>query len=72
MDPTHSPAAALRTALELFETGVEIKRESLKREYPEATDSEIDERLRQWLHYRPGAEQGDCPGRVVDLGAKRA
>jgi len=29
-------------------------------------DREIDARLREWLHHRPGAEFGDCPGRPLD------
>lgn len=45
-------------------------RQNLRREHPEANEDDIDRRLRQWLHERPGAESGDCPGRPVDLTAK--
>ena len=59
--------AAFRTTLDLFEAGVAMKRQSLRRSHPDATDEEIEQRLRQWLHERPGAEYGDSPGRRVDL-----
>ena len=60
-------AEAFRTTLDLFETGVAMKRQSLRRSYPHAGDEEIEQRLQQWLLDRPGAEHGDCPGRRVDL-----
>ena len=60
-------AAAFRTTLDLFEAGVAMKRQSLRRSHPDATDEEIERRLRHWLHERPGAEYGDSPGRRVDL-----
>ena len=60
-------AAAFRTTLDLFETGVAMKRQSLRRSHPDATEEEIERRLRRWLHERPGAEYGDSPGRRVDL-----
>ena len=68
---TTSSGEALRTAMDLFETGVEIMRQKLRREHPDASDHELAERLRAWLHHRPGAETGDGPGRVVELGTDR-
>jgi len=62
-----TPAEKLRQALELFEVGVRLMRQNLVRSHPEATPREIDEMLTRWLHERPGAEHGDCPGRVVEL-----
>jgi len=62
-----SVAAAFRTTLDLFETGVAMKRQSLRRSHPRASDEEIELRLQQWLLERPGAEHGDSPGRRVDL-----
>lgn len=44
-----------------------MKRQSLRRSNPEASDEEIEQRLQQWLLDRPGAEHGDSPGRRVDL-----
>lgn len=71
MSGVSSSGEALRSAVDLFEIGLEIRRQNLRREYPEATEEELDERLRRWLHHRPGAELGDCPGRVVDVGSER-
>lgn len=68
MASTISPvAAAFRTTLDLFETGLGLMRQNLRRERPEATEQEIERRLRQWLQDRPGAESGDSPGRRVDV-----
>jgi hypothetical protein len=60
-----SPAAAFQAALDLFETGVRMMRQNLRRQYPDATDAQIEQRLGAWLRARPGAEFGDCPGRVT-------
>jgi hypothetical protein len=49
-----------RTALELFEVGVAIMRQNLRRRYPHANPEEIEARLRTWLRTRPGAESGDA------------
>jgi hypothetical protein len=57
---------SLRSTLDLFEAGVELMRQNLRRADPEATDAEIDRRLQSWLRHRPGAEAGDCPGRPID------
>lgn len=54
-----------RTALDLFEAGVEMMRQNLRRRFPEADEKEISARLAQWLRERPGAEYGDCVGRPV-------
>ena len=64
---TADVAAAFRTTVDLFETGVAMKRQSLRRSHPDASEEEIERRLRHWLHERPGAEHGDSPGRRVDL-----
>lgn len=60
-------AARLRLAIELFEDGVELMRQNVRRRHPDADDEEIERRLVAWLHTRPGAEHGDCPGRPVSL-----
>jgi hypothetical protein len=62
-----SPADAFRTALDLFETGVDIMRQNLRRGHPGANDEEIERLLHDWLLDRPGAESGDCSGIRVDL-----
>lgn len=61
---------AFRTTLDLFDTGLDLMRQNLRRAHPEASDEEIDRLLRRWLHERPGAEFGDCPGRPVDVSAR--
>jgi hypothetical protein len=42
-------ADRLRAALAMFETGVEIKRQTLRRENPGLTELETEARLRAWL-----------------------
>ena len=58
-------AEKLRLALVMSSEGFEMKREQLRRRFPEADDDEIDRRLRAWLQERPGAEHGDGVGRPV-------
>ena len=62
---------AFRTTLDLFNTGLDLMRQNLRRQHPEAPEDVIDRRLSQWLLERPGAELGDAPGRAVDLDARR-
>jgi hypothetical protein len=61
-----TPSEKLRIALELFESGVAMMRETLKREHPNESDAQIDERLRQRVRHRPGAEDSDSVGRRID------
>ncbi|HUP65241.1 MAG TPA: hypothetical protein VM557_08170 [Thermoanaerobaculia bacterium] len=64
----HEAAARnLRLALELFEAGEQLKRQSIRRMNPDATDAEIEEKIVEWLRDRPGALHGDCPGRTITL-----
>jgi hypothetical protein len=58
-------AARLRLALAMFEDGVALQRQNLRRADPDASDGEIQRRLDAWLHERPGAEHGDGVGRPV-------
>ena len=48
-------------AVDLWETGVVLQRQRLRRLHPEATSEEIETRLNQWLQERPGAAEGDGP-----------
>jgi Rv0078B-related antitoxin len=68
--PSSFAIDTFRATLDLFETGIRLMRQNLRRDDPEATEQELDRRLRQWLHDRPGAESGDCPGRPVDVGSR--
>ncbi len=52
----------MRLAFDLYESAVEMTRLNLRRRYPDAADDEIDRRLTEWLHTRPGAEHGDASG----------
>jgi hypothetical protein len=56
-------AARLRMALGLFETGVEMMRQKIRRDHPALGDHEVEARLGSWLRERPGAEFGDAVGR---------
>ncbi|HUF25231.1 MAG TPA: hypothetical protein VMN81_13950 [Vicinamibacterales bacterium] len=70
---TVSPVAdALRGTLDLFQTGIELMRQNLRRRYPEESEEDIAQRLGEWLRDRPGAESGDSPGRRIDLGGRSA
>lgn len=55
-------AARLEMALEMFEDGVLIMRENIRRRYPDASSAEVEDRLATWLAERPGAELGDGDG----------
>lgn len=55
----------LLATFELFEAGVDLMRQRLRRQHPDETAEEIERRLNAWLQERPGAEHGDAPGRVV-------
>jgi len=58
-----APDAKLRLALSLFESGVALMRQNLRRHHPEDSDARIEELLVAWLRTRPGAEHGDAAGR---------
>lgn len=47
---------------ELFDAGVALMRQNVRRRHPDASDAGLEERLTQWLHHRPGAEFGDSAG----------
>jgi len=69
---TRSIADAFRTTLDLFDAGLDLMRQNLRRSHPAASDEQIQMLLQQWLLERPGAESGDCPGRAIDLSARFA
>jgi hypothetical protein len=64
-DARDQAAARLRVALEMFETGVQMMRQNLRRNHPTLSDAEIEARVTAWLWERPGAEFGDAIGRRV-------
>jgi hypothetical protein len=67
MSDTSALMNRLRTALGLFDSGVSLMRQNLRRRHPDANDQEIDRLLRAWLTHRPGAEHGDGDGTRVTL-----
>jgi hypothetical protein len=58
-------AEKLRLSLAMSEDGFNMKRQQLRRRFPEADEPEIDRLFREWLQERPGAEHGDGIGRLV-------
>jgi len=67
-----SAVDAFRATLDLFQTGIDVMRQNLRRRHPEAADGEIEQLVHEWLLERPGAEAGDCAGRPVDVSARLA
>jgi hypothetical protein len=61
----HEWVARLHVAFDLFEAGVDLYRQNLRRADPAATAEEIERRVGAWLRERPGAEWGDAWGRRV-------
>ncbi|HXW04050.1 MAG TPA: hypothetical protein VD833_02375 [Vicinamibacterales bacterium] len=61
---------AFRSTLDLFQTGVDLMRQNLRRQHPEAGEEEIERLLRAWLLERPGAESGDSSGHAIDVTAR--
>jgi Rv0078B-related antitoxin len=73
MRNTPSPLAdAFRTTLELFDVGLDLMRQNLRRSHPQAGGAEIERLLDEWLRERPGAELGDSSGRPVDMTTRLA
>ena len=67
-----SPAEKLHLALDLFDSGVDLMRQNLRRRHPKDPDAEIEARIVRWLRTRPGAEHGDAVGRPRTLGEPAA
>ncbi len=61
-----TPAEKMRATFDLFTAGVRLMEQNLRRKHPGASDEEIRERVGAWLQERPGAEFGDCEGRLVE------
>lgn len=51
--------------MELYDLAEAMVRQRLRRESPDASDAEIEAGVSAWRLSSPGAEHGDCPGRVV-------
>ncbi len=66
MASSYEARGALSVTFDLFETGVRLMRQNLRRQHPGVSDEDIDRLLGAWLRHRPGAEAGDATGRPVD------
>jgi hypothetical protein len=44
-----APAEKLQQALDTMLAGIRLKRSSLRRQFPEASETEVDHRLAEWL-----------------------
>lgn len=65
MPPDLTPEARrLLLAFDLFEAGLDMHRQTLRRRYPEADEAEIERHIGLWLLDRPGAEHGDVSGPI--------
>jgi hypothetical protein len=62
--------AQLLLAFEMFEVGVAMMRQNLRRKHPTASDETIEAELEAWLRHRPGAEAGDAEGVSVDWASR--
>jgi hypothetical protein len=60
---TETPADRLRIALDMYEAGELMQRQRLRRLHPDARPEEIEAEIDAWRIRRPGAPNGDCPGR---------
>lgn len=59
---THSAAERLQIACELFEAGIALERQRIRRAYPQLRAAEVEVRWLAWLH-RVG-EPGDAEGSI--------
>ena len=64
-------ARRLEDALELADIAERMVRARLRRVHPELGDSEIEARVLEWLHERPGAVDGDAERQRVELDLSR-
>ena len=69
---TGTPADKFRAALDLYDVGLKLKYQNLRRSQPHASEAEIQEQFRRWLFHPPGAEFGDAPGRPVSWAERGA
>jgi hypothetical protein len=62
MSPESPGAERFRVTLDLFDLGVQMYRQRMRREHPQYDEEAIEAEVQAWLFRRPGAEFGDCPG----------
>jgi hypothetical protein len=59
-------------ALQLYDLAEQVLRQRLRRESPRRSHKVIEREVNRWRVARPGAENGDAPGRVVAWPRKRS
>lgn len=55
----------LEIVFDLFEVATGMVAARYRREHPDASQEEVDAAVAAWVSSRPGAPDGDAPGRVV-------
>lgn len=60
-------ARRLELTFALFDSGVDMMRQTLKRRHPSLNGEEIEQMIFEWLRTRPGAAHGDTSGRQIEL-----
>lgn len=71
--PVDSDAAArLRAAFELYDLGVAMMRQNLRRRFAADSDAQIEQRLLDWRMRRADAPVGDAEGRGVPFPRSRS
>jgi hypothetical protein len=64
-------ALRLHLAFEMFEAGVALMRQNLRRRHPDLDEAAIDRLVGAWLQDRPGAPYGDTAGRPCEFPRRR-
>jgi hypothetical protein len=62
-----APRNGLETAFELADFAARMVETKFRRENPDATDEQVRAAVGAWWADRPGAPDGDSPGRLVTL-----
>lgn len=65
MQETSDIQARFRHAMDLYELAEAMVRQRLRRQEPDADEAQVEAGVRAWRLRRPGAEDGDSPGRLV-------
>lgn len=58
-------ASRLREAFELYDLGLAMRRQNLRRQFAADSDAQIEQRLLDWRLKRTDAPDGDAEGRLV-------
>lgn len=68
-----SPTAVrLRQAFELYDLGLEMMLQNLRRQFPDEGEAQLQQRLLDWRLHRVDAPLGDGAGRLVPFPRQQA